>query len=161
MELRRMGARAVGPGIATQEDGKGRTGARVPAPDWVVCIDGASRGNPGQAAIGVVLLRSGRPVREIGEAIGVATNNVAEYRALLRGLREAEMLGARAIRVHSDSELLVRQLTGRYRVKSPALAPLHREALARLRAFARVPRERNAAADALANRALDDAGARG
>ncbi len=105
-------------------------------------------------------------MREIGEAIGVATNNVAEYRALLRGLREAEMLGARAIRVHSDSELLVRQLTGRYRVKSPALAPLHREALARLRAFARVeiarvPRERNAAADALANRALDDAGARG
>src|SRR5579884_2399446 len=144
MVLRRMGARAVGPGIATQEDGKGRTGARVPAPDWVVCIDGASRGNPGQAAIGVVLLRSGRPVREIGEAIGVATNNVAEYRALLRGLREAEMLGARAIRVHSDSELLVRQLTGRYRVE-----------------IARVPRERNAAADALANRALDDAGARG
>ncbi len=130
------------------------------ARDLVVCIDGASRGNPGRAAIGVVVLDGAVPVREIGETIGVTTNNFAEYRALLRGLREAEALGAGTVRVQSDSELLVRQLTGRYKVRSAALAPLHREAVARMRRFdhvviAHVPREQNAAADALANRALD------
>jgi ribonuclease HI len=130
--------------------------------DMVVAIDGASRGNPGAAAIGVVVLSGGTPVREIGEAIGVATNNIAEYRAFLRGLREAERMGARSVRVQSDSELLVRQLTGQYKVRSDAIAPLHREARARMRRFetvevVHVPREENAAADALANRALDDA----
>ncbi len=126
-----------------------------------VCIDGASRGNPGRAAIGVVVLDGGTPVREIGEAIGIATNNIAEYRALLRGLDEAASLGARAVRVRSDSELLVRQLTGRYAVRSPSLVPLHREARQRMRRFeevvvTHVPREHNAVADALANRALDE-----
>ena len=87
-----------------------------------------------------------------------------EYRALLRGLAEAAALGARAVRIQSDSELVVRQLSGRYQVKSPALAPLHREALARLREFDRVsvvhvPRTDNERADALANRALDGADA--
>jgi ribonuclease HI len=130
--------------------------------DMVVAIDGASRGNPGAAAIGVVVLSGGTPVREIGEAIGVATNNIAEYRAFLRGLREAERMGARSVRVQSDSELLVRQLTGQYKVRSDSIAPLHREARARMRRFetvevVHVPREENAAADALANRALDDA----
>jgi ribonuclease HI len=130
--------------------------------DLVVSIDGASRGNPGAAAIGVVVLSDGTPVREIGEAIGVATNNIAEYRAFLRGLQEAERLGARSVRVQSDSELLVRQLTGQYKVRSDAIAPLHREAQARMRCFesvqvVHVPREANAAADALANRALDHA----
>jgi ribonuclease HI len=130
-------------------------------PDLTLCIDGASRGNPGEAAIGVVILRGGAPVREIGEPIGIATNNIAEYRALLRGLEEADRLGARTVRVQSDSELLVRQLTGDYKVRNPALAALYREARAHLRRFDRweithVPREDNAAADALANRALDD-----
>lgn len=130
--------------------------------DVTVCIDGASRGNPGAAALGVVVLRDGVPVREIGETIGVATNNVAEYRALLRALEEAAALGARTIRVQSDSELLVRQLLGRYRVRDATLASLHREALALMRRFERVqivhvPRGQNAAADALANRALDRA----
>lgn len=147
----------------TQGRGDGRS--RRAARELVVCIDGASRGNPGEAAIGVVVLRDGVRVREIGEAIGPATNNAAEYRALLRGLREAEALGARAVRVRSDSELLVRQLSGRYGVRSDVLAPLYREALARMRRFDRVeivhvPREQNAAADALANRALDEAAAR-
>jgi len=127
----------------------------------VVCIDGASRGNPGQAAIGVVVLDGSTPVREIGEPIGTATNNIAEYRALLRGLEEAEALGARTVQVQSDSELLVRQLSGQYKVRSEALAPLHRKALAQMRRFDRVlithvPRERNTKADALANQALDD-----
>jgi len=130
------------------------------APDVTLCIDGASRGNPGRAAIGVVAMRGGRAVREIGEAIGITTNNVAEYRALLRALAEAEALGARSVRVQSDSELLVRQLRGEYRVRSDQLAPLHRAAMARLRTFEAVtivyvPREQNRAADALANQALD------
>ncbi len=132
---------------------------RVP-PDVIVNIDGASRGNPGRAAIGVVVWRDGRPVREIGETIGITTNNVAEYRALLRALEEAAALGARRLHVQSDSELLVRQLSGQYRVRSDQLAPLHREALARLRTFddvaiVHVPREQNRGADDLANRALD------
>lgn len=131
------------------------------AGELTVCFDGASRGNPGQAAIGIVVLRNGVPVREIGEAIGEATNNVAEYRALLRGLEEAEALGARRVQILSDSELVVRQLLGRYRVRSPALAALHRDALTRLQRFDRVsirhvPRAENRGADALANRALDE-----
>ncbi len=130
--------------------------------DLTVCIDGASRGNPGLAAIGVVVIQDGVPVREIGEPIGIATNNIAEYRALLRGLREAGALGARAVQVQSDSELLVHQLSGKYKVRSPALAPLHRQALARMRQFdqvivSHVPRTQNQLADALANRALDEA----
>jgi ribonuclease HI len=130
-------------------------------PDLIVAIDGASRGNPGKAAIGVVIQRDGAPVREIAESIGIATNNIAEYRALLRGLEEAEALGARRVRVQSDSELLVKQLKGEYKVRNAALAALHREGLARLRRFdhvwiTHVPREANAAADALANRALDE-----
>lgn len=135
----------------------------MPSADTVtLCIDGASRGNPGEAAIGVVLLREGHPVREIAERIGITTNNAAEYWALLRGLEEAHRLGARRVRIHSDSELLVRQLRGEYKVRSAHLAPLYREALERLRRFeevviVHVPREENAAADALANRALDAA----
>lgn len=129
--------------------------------ELTVCIDGASRGNPGRAAIGVAILDGRTTLREIGEAIGIATNNIAEYRALLRGLREAEALGARTVRVQSDSELLVLQLRGRYKVRSEALLPLHREAMARRRRFDRVvithvPREQNARADALANQALDE-----
>ncbi|HLW59995.1 MAG TPA: ribonuclease HI family protein [bacterium] len=128
--------------------------------DLVICFDGASRGNPGPAAIGVVVLEKGVPIREIGEVIGETTNNVAEYRALLRGLREAAALGARSVRIQSDSELVVRQLSGQYQVRSEALAPLHREARARMREFEQVdvvhvPREDNRGADALANLALD------
>ena len=129
--------------------------------DLTICFDGASRGNPGNAAIGVVVLKDGAPVREIAETIGRTTNNVAEYRALLRGLDEAAALGARRVRICSDSELVVRQLSGQYRVRSAHLAPLHRRALSRMRQFdeisvVHVPREQNRGADALANRALDE-----
>jgi ribonuclease HI len=128
--------------------------------DVTICIDGASRGNPGRAAIGIVVLSGGEPVREIAERIGVATNNVAEYKALLRGLDEAAALGASTVHVQSDSELLVRQLLGQYKVRHDALVPLYREALAKMRRFEHmhvfhVPRARNAAADGLANQALD------
>jgi beta-lactamase class A/ribonuclease HI len=128
-----------------------------------VFIDGAARGNPGPAALGVVVQDArGRVLAELGEALGVATNNVAEYRALLRGLEEAAAHGATEVEVLTDSDLLVRQITGEYRVKSAHLIPLHARALRALGGFRawrvqHVPREENAAADALANRALDEA----
>ena len=96
-----------------------------------VYCDGAARGNPGPAGIGVVLYRSGEdePLATIGESIGVATNNVAEYRALLRGLSEALLRGADEIEVRTDSELMARQISGRYKVTSPLLGLLFLSAL--------------------------------
>ena len=124
-------------------------------------VDGGARGNPGPAAIGVVVSSpDGEVLEEIGEPIGVATNNVAEYRALLRGLERAHALGATEVEIVNDSELVARQLTGDYKVKHPAMKPLHAEAIAALRGFDRwrvrsVPRAQNARADALVNQALD------
>ncbi|PZS14135.1 MAG: ribonuclease H [Solirubrobacterales bacterium] len=128
----------------------------------VVHVDGGARGNPGPAAIGVVVSEPGGEVlEEGGERIGVATNNVAEYRALLLGLQRTRALGAQEVEIVNDSELIARQLTGAYRVKHPAMKPLYREAITALRGFHRwqirtVPREQNARADALVNAALDD-----
>ena len=127
----------------------------------VLHVDGASRGNPGESGFGVhVTTKDAQPVAELYGYLGKATNNVAEYQALLHGLRFALERGARKIEVYSDSELLVRQIGGRYRVKNPGLAPLFREAQALLARFesarvAHVPRERNREADALANKAVD------
>jgi ribonuclease HI len=127
----------------------------------VIHVDGGSRGNPGPAAIGVVVATAdGEVIEELAEPIGHATNNVAEYRALLRGLERAAALGAREVDLINDSQLVSRQLTGAYRVKHPAMAPLHAKAQAALAGFERwqirsVPRARNAHADALVNRALD------
>ncbi|HEU5359567.1 MAG TPA: ribonuclease HI family protein [Candidatus Deferrimicrobiaceae bacterium] len=126
-----------------------------------VRTDGASRGNPGPAGIGVVLEVEGDPDRiERFEYIGETTNNVAEYRALLLALSEAEKLAPSSLTILSDSELLVRQLNGEYRVKSDLLKPLYREACLRLRRFPgarilHVERGENQAADRLANRAID------
>jgi ribonuclease HI len=128
---------------------------------WKLFADGASRGNPGPAAAGFVLdAPDGRPAAAGGIALGAATNNVAEYRALVAGLARALELGVTAIDVRMDSELVVRQMTGVYRVKNEGLKPLYAEAQALSRRFARfhirhVPREQNARADAEANRALD------
>jgi len=125
----------------------------------VVCCDGASRGNPGPAAIGVVLLDSaGREVLGWGEPIGRATNNVAEYRAAIAGLEKALELGARSVELRADSELLVHQINGRYRVKNAGLRPLHAKVSELLGRFERwsarhIPREKNARADALAGAA--------
>lgn len=127
----------------------------------IVQVDGASRGNPGPSGIGVVLKDlNGRVLQEISEYIGHGTNNVAEYRALLKGIAAAQERGPAELEIQSDSDLLVNQLTGTYKVKSPDLAPLHREALRQLGAFGawsarHLPRGANAAADALANQALD------
>jgi ribonuclease HI len=125
-------------------------------------VDGASRGNPGDAGFGIyVTAPDGSEVASLFGYLGKATNNVAEYQALLHGLRFALARGASVVEVFSDSELLVRQIEGRYRVKNAGLQPLHREAQRLLARFAKarvahVPRERNREADALANRAVDE-----
>jgi len=124
-----------------------------------ICVDGASRGNPGAAGIGVVVYgRAGRIVSEISEYIGRTTNNVAEYTALIRGLEEALRLGATSVRIRTDSQLLARQIAGTYRIKAPHLAPLFQHARALLAQFeaaeiAEVLREENTLADRLASKA--------
>ena len=129
----------------------------------VVHVDGGSRGNPGPAAIGVVISDpDGNVIDELAERIGVATNNVAEYRALLRAIERAKELDASEVQIVGDSELVARQLTGAYKVKHAAMKPLHAQAIAALRGFDRwgirtVPRAENARADALVNAALDAA----
>lgn len=129
----------------------------------VVHVDGGARGNPGPAAIGVVISDANGVVEQLGEPIGETTNNVAEYRALLRGLERARALGAEEVEVVGDSELVAKQINGQYKVKHAGLKPLHAEALQALGAFDRwrvrtVPRAQNAAADALVNAALDARG---
>jgi ribonuclease HI len=126
-----------------------------------VNVDGGARGNPGPAAVGVVLATpDGEVVEEAAERIGEATNNVAEYRALLLGLERASALGATEVEVINDSELVARQVAGRYKVKHAGLRPLYDQAMEALQGFERwslrsVPREENAHADQLVNAALD------
>jgi ribonuclease HI len=127
----------------------------------ILHVDGGARGNPGPAAIGVVVSNlSGEPIDELAETIGEATNNVAEYRAVLRALERARELGASEVEIVGDSELVARQLTGAYKVKHRGLRPLYEQASAALSGFERwsirtVPRAENARADGLANAALD------
>lgn len=126
--------------------------------------DGAARGNPGPAGAGAVLLDDdGAVVAEIARSLGHATNNVAEYTALVLGLEEARRLGVTDLEVRMDSLLVVQQMRGLWRIKHPRLKPLAlraKELLAHFpkRSIGHVPRERNALADALANRAIDEAG---
>jgi ribonuclease HI len=127
---------------------------------WKVWIDGASRGNPGDAAYAVVIQRPSLPDYEECDRLGMTTNNVAEYSALLRALERAEQLGGRRLAIFSDSELLVKQMNGEYRVKNEELKELHTQATARVARFDRVDlthvrRDQNARADALCNAALD------
>jgi probable phosphoglycerate mutase len=130
----------------------------------VVEADGASRGNPGPAGYGAVVIdpATGSVLAERGEAIGTATNNVAEYRGLIAGLGAAAELGARRVEVRMDSKLVVEQMAGRWQVKHEGLRGLAREAVALRRQFDEVtfqwvPREQNKHADRLANEALDRA----
>ncbi len=131
--------------------------------DYIVYSDGASRGNPGQAGYGAYVtdVRSGQAV-ELSGYLGRATNNVAEYHGLLAGLRYIRDQGGTRVLVRADSELMVRQLQGRYRVKNPGLLPLYQEAMDLLQGFRawkaeHVPREQNKDADRLANRGIDEA----
>ena len=133
----------------------------------VVYCDGGSRGNPGPSAIGAVVLDPSsdppRRLAEVSERIGVTTNNVAEYRALIAGLVAAAPFGARCMRVRADSLLVIEQVKGTWKVKQPHLRPLLDEARALLAGYAdidlqHVPRAENTDADALVNAALDAAG---
>jgi ribonuclease HI len=127
----------------------------------VAFCDGGARGNPGPAAVGATLRTpGGKVLAEISEAIGHATNNVAEYTAVKRALERARELEATDVEIVTDSKLLVEQLNGRYRVKNPTLQRLHAEVRAAAKPFRsvsyrHVPRERNRRADALVNLALD------
>jgi acyl dehydratase/ribonuclease HI len=131
---------------------------------YIANIDGAARGNPGPASYGVVIRRpDGTPLESIGKYIGRQTNNVAEYYALIAALDYAAANGIKRLRVQSDSQLIVNQIKGLYKVKHPALRPLHERAkkqAAALDAFTieYIPRERNREADAAANAALDNTG---
>ena len=124
--------------------------------------DGAARGNPGPAGAGAVLVTpEGVTVEQLGKFLGRQTNNVAEYEGVLLGLRRARELGVRSLEVYADSQLMIRQLDGSYKVKNEGLKPLHAEASAMLKGFAKVklvhiPREENRAADEMSNRAIDE-----
>ena len=128
---------------------------------WTLRCDGGARGNPGPGASGYVLSDPSGAEREArGEYLGTVTNNVAEYRALIAGLEAAAKHGARAVRVVMDSELVVRQMTGEYRVKNAGLKPLHAEARRKAMSFAEVAyrsvlRDENARADQIVNETLD------
>jgi ribonuclease HI len=127
----------------------------------VVHVDGGARGNPGPAAAACVVSDTdGNVLLEDAQLLGSVTNNVAEYRALLLGLARAAELGADEVEVIGDSELIVKQVQGVYKVRHAAMRPLHAEALQELRRFSSwsirsVPRAQNAQADALVNAALD------
>lgn len=129
--------------------------------DFIIYCDGASRGNPGEAGIGYVIAdREGAVLKEESDYLGQATNNVAEYTALVRSLQNSLKLGARRVKVYSDSELMVKQIKGEYKVKNPGLAPLYRQAMeliSQLEAFniIHIPRDRNKKADELANKGID------
>ncbi len=124
----------------------------------IIFVDGASKGNPGAAGIGVLVTDAdGATLAEIGEGIGQTTNNVAEYKALIRGLEEAQARGARRVTVHTDSQLMARQMEGRYKINAPHLKALQQEASALCRLFpggvtlTHILRAGNARADQLAN----------
>jgi ribonuclease HI len=151
-------AEAPAPAAASAEEAP----ARGATPRLRVYSDGAARGNPGPSGAGAVLIEpGGTVVAKVGKYLGTQTNNYAEYMGLLLGLKHAKSLGAKEVEVFADSELLIRQLGGRYQVKSPTLRPLYEEAVKLLNDFSRVklvhvPREMNAAADEMSNRAIDE-----
>jgi ribonuclease HI len=127
---------------------------------FTIHTDGAARGNPGPAAFAYVIEQNGSPPIEVKGTLGETTNNVAEYTALLRALEHAKRLGARRVLVHSDSELMVNQMQGKYKVKHEGLRPLYEEARGHVAAFDEVTfrhvrREQNGRADRLCNEALD------
>lgn len=126
----------------------------------IVNIDGASRGNPGPSSCAAVIRIEGESERRAGIYLGTATNNLAEYSGLILGISEALDAGADEILIRSDSNLCVQQVKGEFKVKNEKLIPLHRKVMTLLRKFHTwdieyVPREQNAAADAVSNRALD------
>ena len=155
---------------ASPRSGAGRTATGELPVGFVVRTDGAARGNPGPASAGAVLISLARPDARsplappdasISDYLGVQTNNVAEYTAVVRAIALALALGARRLELLLDSKLIVEQLAGRWRVRDAKLRPLWAEALRQLRLLpegwvaAHVPRAQNSAADALCNEAID------
>ncbi len=129
--------------------------------ELTIYSDGASRNNPGEAGAGVYILQDDAPVEKIARYLGTTTNNIAEYNAAIIGLEYAVKRGASRVRLFADSELLVKQINGQYRVKNEGLKPLHnriKELVAKIGSVEvqYVPRERNKEADALANKAIDE-----
>lgn len=129
--------------------------------DLVVFTDGASRGNPGEAGIGVQICKGQETIKEISEYIGSATNNVAEYIALKRGLEECIKLKGTSITVYMDSELIVKQLNGIYKVKNENLKEIYEDVKKLVSKFNKfeihhVPRDKNKIADSLANKGIDE-----
>lgn len=149
--------KALAKGIPVQEE----LFAAAPPGAFEIRVDGASRGNPGQAGAGAVIRDpQGNVARELRRYLGVMTNNMAEYSALVMALAEAKAMGVSEVEVFADSELMVKQLTGKYKVKSADLKPLYDEAYSLLKGFRRykivhVYREENSLADKLANEAID------
>ncbi|HWR72967.1 MAG TPA: ribonuclease HI family protein [Nitrospirota bacterium] len=129
--------------------------------ELTIYTDGASRNNPGEAGAGVYILQDGEPFERIARYLGQTTNNIAEYTAAIIGLEHAVKAGARRVRLFADSELLVKQVNGQYKVKNDGLKPLHgkvKELIARIGSVEvqYIPREKNKEADALANKAIDE-----
>jgi ribonuclease HI len=154
-------AAKIGPGeLETPEKKQHRPRARR-GKRLIIHSDGASRGNPGEAGLGALIEdEDGQVLARLARYLGKATNNHAEYAALIEALRAAVELGAGEVAVHADSELVVKQVKGEYRVKHPDLIPMHAEVMSLLSKFSGyvikyVPRERNKEADALANEAID------
>ncbi len=126
-----------------------------------IFTDGASRNNPGEAGAGVLILRDNKPVAKLARYLGTTTNNIAEYTAAIMGMDYAVKLGASSVRLLADSELLVKQLNGQYKVKNEGLKPLHnrvKELIAKIGnvEVQYIPRAQNKEADALANKAIDE-----
>jgi len=129
--------------------------------EFKLFIDGASRGNPGPAAYGFVIYHKGEKIKEQSGFLGEATNNVAEYSALLEGLKSLKNMKAEKVVVYSDSQLVVRQIKGEYKVRDSKLKPLYKMCLDLLKEFTfvnilHIEREKNKEADRLANKVLDE-----
>jgi ribonuclease HI len=129
--------------------------------ELTIYTDGASRNNPGEAGAGAYILQDNKPVGELARYLGMTTNNIAEYTAAIMGLEYAVTQGASRVNLFADSELLVKQLNGAYKVKNEGLKPLYRKAKELIAKIVSVevqyiPREKNKEADALANKAIDE-----
>jgi ribonuclease HI len=129
--------------------------------ELTIYTDGASRNNPGEAGAGVFIMQDGLLFEQIAQYLGTTTNNVAEYTAAITGLERAVQLGASSVRLFADSELIVKQINGLYKVKNEGLKPLHaraRELIAKIASVEvqYIPREQNKEADSLANKAIDE-----
>jgi ribonuclease HI len=133
----------------------------IAAMELTIYTDGASRNNPGEAGAGAYITQDSEPIERLARYLGKTTNNVAEYSAAIMGLEQAVTLGARRVKLFADSELLVKQINGQYKVKNEGLKPLHarvKELIARIGSVEviYIRREENREADALANKAIDE-----